>query len=289
MSLEISVVLVCFDRGRFLRETIDSILTQTFTDFELIICDDCSTDDTPEICREYARRDKRIQYHRNPQNLGMPQNLNLGIERSGGKYIANLHDGDIYSADLIELWHRCAIEYPTVGFVFNEYADLDEMGEICRIERLDLEYVNNGRSLIRSHFFTRWMFNCPVWGSCMVPAAVYKDIGLFDPKYRFYADIDLWLRIAERYDVGYIRKPLIYRPSRERVPRLFKENALRDQTNCEKIFLEGRLRYYRDKKAALAAELVRHAVFAIAARARIVALLTRKYVTQRFDNSRPCL
>ncbi len=82
MSLEISVVLVCFDRGRFLRERIDSILTRTFTDFELIICDDCSTDDTPEIWREYARRDKKSNSSRD----GFRRQFNKDIGLFDPKY-----------------------------------------------------------------------------------------------------------------------------------------------------------------------------------------------------------
>jgi len=71
----VSVVLTTYNRASLLRETLESILKQSYGDFELIISDDCSTDNTESICREYSQRDPRIQYYRNENNLDMPGNL----------------------------------------------------------------------------------------------------------------------------------------------------------------------------------------------------------------------
>jgi len=93
-SSPVSVCLVTYNRAGVLAETIESILNQTFSDFELIISDDCSTDNTETVCRKYAEKDGRIKYFRNEKNLSMPANLNLAISRARGQYIANLHDGE---------------------------------------------------------------------------------------------------------------------------------------------------------------------------------------------------
>jgi glycosyltransferase involved in cell wall biosynthesis len=78
---------------RFIRQTIDSLLSQTFEDFELIICDNASTDHTAEICREYERRDPRVRYHRNPRDIGPAGNHNECFALSRGEYFRwHAHD-----------------------------------------------------------------------------------------------------------------------------------------------------------------------------------------------------
>src|SRR5690349_16638091 len=71
---------------RFLVETLESLLAQTYTDFELIISDNASTDNTEAICREYAARDPRVRYYRSPQDVGLANNYNSLFARSEGDY-----------------------------------------------------------------------------------------------------------------------------------------------------------------------------------------------------------
>jgi glycosyltransferase involved in cell wall biosynthesis len=81
---KVSIGLPVYNGARYLREAIDSILAQTFKDFELIICDNASTDETPEICAEYAARDPRIRYYRQPRNIGATANFNHTFELARG-------------------------------------------------------------------------------------------------------------------------------------------------------------------------------------------------------------
>ena len=87
---KVTVCLPTYNSGEFLRYAIDSILEQTFTDFELIISDDCSTDNTPEIIRSYLEKDSRIQYLQNSHNLGLFPNWNRCLESASGEYILSL-------------------------------------------------------------------------------------------------------------------------------------------------------------------------------------------------------
>ena len=93
---KVSVVLTTYNRAHVLAVTLDSILSQTLEDFDLIISDDASQDDTERVCRQYEARDRRVRYRRGLKNVGMPGNLNAGIAVSAGEYIANLHDGDLH-------------------------------------------------------------------------------------------------------------------------------------------------------------------------------------------------
>src|SRR5712691_5136466 len=92
---KVSAVLTTYNRAASLSVTLDSILAQTFSDFELIVSDDCSSDDTTAVVQDYIRRDRRVRYRRNEKNLKMPGNLNAAIAEATGEYIANLHDGDV--------------------------------------------------------------------------------------------------------------------------------------------------------------------------------------------------
>ena len=90
---KISVIMPVYNAEKYLREAIDSILAQTFTDFEFIIIDDGSTDSSPEIVRSYA--DERIRFYQNEHNMGVSATLNRGLELAKGEYIARMDSDDI--------------------------------------------------------------------------------------------------------------------------------------------------------------------------------------------------
>src|ERR1700753_1165422 len=83
---KVSIGLPVYNDDRFLAQTLDCLLSQSYRDFELIICDNCSTDKTEAICRSYADKDARIRYHRNRTNIGVSRNFNLSFRLSRGEY-----------------------------------------------------------------------------------------------------------------------------------------------------------------------------------------------------------
>lgn len=201
----VSVCLVTYNRATLLPATLDSLLAQTFSDFELIISDDCSTDDTEEICLEYARRDRRVRYYRNETNLGMPGNLNVSLQYAQGEYLANLHDGDVYRKDLLEKWKAALDDQPTAGFVFNAYRSVNSQGQTV-INREPYGPLIKG-PVLAYRLVSRW--DSCVYGTVMARRAVYEKLGWFDPCFGNFSDVDMWLRIAENYDVAYLPEPLI--------------------------------------------------------------------------------
>jgi glycosyltransferase involved in cell wall biosynthesis len=100
----VSIGLPVYNGANFLRQTLDSLLQQTFTDFELIIADNASTDTTQEICLEYAAKDERICYFRNEINIGAARNFNRVFELSKGKYFKWAAHDDICAPEMLE---RC--------------------------------------------------------------------------------------------------------------------------------------------------------------------------------------
>ncbi len=266
---KVSVVLTTYKRAHILPATIDSILAQTFRDFELVICDDCSPDETEKVGREYERADPRVRYQRMAKNIGMPGNLNAGILASSGDYIANLHDGDLYEPTLIEKWCAALDACPRAAFVFNAYRAIDGNGKTVRIYREPLGLCAPGSQLLEEIFFRRWMFDSPVWGTVMGRRSAYLSAGLFDPRFGFVADVDMWLRLAEDYDVAYIGEPLIGLPSTETVPKSWEAVVTHEQMRkqLERMFREARVRHYQRRRGRLMLELARHQSFVLAARA----------------------
>ena len=127
----VSIGMVAYNSDEFIRETLDSLLDQTYGNFELIISDDLSTDKTQEICREYLKRDERIRYYRNKVNIKEIRNTNLVFNLSTGDYFMWVTDHDLYDKEFIR---RCVeildndssvvLCYPNTVFIDSEGNDL---------------------------------------------------------------------------------------------------------------------------------------------------------------------
>jgi len=274
--MKVSIVLTTYNRGYVLPVSIETILSQTYSDFELIITDNCSTDNTEDICRKYEKQDSRIRYRRNKRNLGMPGNLNAGILDSSGEYIANLHDGDIYAPTLIEKWTLALDTYPNAAFVFNAYRALDAKGNERVVYREPLPPCSSGTVLLKQIFFKRWRFDSPVWGTAMARRSAYEKVGLFDERFGFYSDVDMWMRLAEQFDVAYIDKPLISLASRETVPRLFDVGPKDTMCIVTQMFWKARIRHYKKRPFRLIAEVIRHTSFVVASKTWTLILKMRR-------------
>lgn len=279
MSSDVSVVLVTYNREKFLPRTLNCILDQTYKNFELLICDDCSTDNTETICREYARWDRRIRYHRNRSNLGMPGNLNHGIRKARFEFVANLHDGDIYHPTLLEKWRDALIENPTAGFVFNIYRHLSPKGDSGALTS-EFPSLLNGHDFLEKVCFKDTELECPVWGTVMARRSVYETVGPFDDTYTFWSDFDMWFRIAEQYDLAFVPEVLIELPSRTVMPHLFAGRALTTHATIFRMYWAARCRHYGRKPALLIAELAKQIVYFTYSRTRrVVQRPLRKFRT----------
>ena len=212
--VKVSICLLTYNRAGLLLKTIETILSQSMSDFELIINDNCSTDETESLCKALLDRDDRIKYHRNASNLGLTGNYQAAFERSSAKYVAFLHDSDLYDPDLLKYWLNALERYPSAAFVFNS------------IEAIDFEDRNIGYwfhkyppliqpgAKLRNELLSQW--GCTVCGMVMLVRERVEDVGMFDTnRFPVLGDVDMWMRLSAKYDVAYIRKPLIRARSRE--------------------------------------------------------------------------
>lgn len=208
----VSICLLTYNRAQILPATLDSLLSQSHGDFELIINDDRSPDNTEEICHDYMCRDSRIRYFRNAANLRYAGNQNAALLRATSDYVAIVHDGDIYRPDLIEKWTRALVEQPTAALVFNALEAMDENGRVVCTYRHPYGELVQGKELFDDMILRP---DSPIFGIVMVRKPYIFSVGPFDPRISTLADIDMWLRLLLRYDAAYIAEPLLRVAPRE--------------------------------------------------------------------------
>lgn len=200
---KVSACLLTYNHRHLIEATLRSALDQTYPSFELIVSDDCSTDGTYEVCRELARTEPRLRVVSTPENLGMAGNANFVVSQVHGDYIALLHHDDLYSPRLLEAWATVLDRNPSVGFVSNGYRDQDT----GRLYRHPFVERNHGARVLRTQMLP--VFGCPVRGTAMIRKRCWDAVGGMREQFGMLADVDLWMRLAARYDLGYVPEALI--------------------------------------------------------------------------------
>ena len=127
---KVSIGLPVYNGARYLAETLESILAQTYTDFELVISDNASTDETEVICRSFAARDKRIRYHRNVTNVGLSKNYTRAFELSSGEYFRWATYDDPIAPEYLASCVAVLDSDPSVVLVHSRSSRIDEHGRV---------------------------------------------------------------------------------------------------------------------------------------------------------------
>jgi len=136
-SPTVSIGLPVYNSERFLRRALDSLLAQTFTDFELVISDNASTDKTKEICQEYQTKDVRVRYYCNDRNMGMGWNFDRVLELSQAPYFMYAADDDWWEPDFVRLLFNELEMYPEAAIALSALNIVDEEGNLIKPVRLD--------------------------------------------------------------------------------------------------------------------------------------------------------
>jgi glycosyltransferase involved in cell wall biosynthesis len=199
---KVSVVMSVYNNESYLRESIQSILRQTFRDFEFIIIDDASTDNSWETLQAFASQDSRIRLIRNTENLGLTRSLNIGLKRAQGKYIAR------QDADDISMPWRFSKE---VAFLDNNPQAVAVSGNV---EGIDMNGRSHGKTTREGDpDLVAWflMFYNHVVGHSLVMfrRQVAIELSGYDETKRYSQDYELWLRMAEKGDIALLRDALL--------------------------------------------------------------------------------
>lgn len=185
---KISVLIPAYNYAHYLPEAIDSVLAQTYRDFELIIVDNCSTDNTEEIVKEYMQNDNRVKFVRNNENIGMYRNYNQALLLAKGDYIKFLNADDLLYPNALASFLNVFEQFPNVKLATShkQHIGLKEfIGYQTSIGELNGDFVIN--TILKNG---NWIGE---------PTTVMfrRDltIGLFEPSLLYFADVDMWLRI----------------------------------------------------------------------------------------------
>ena len=177
-----------YNGSRYLQESVESILNQTFTDFEFIIIDDGSTDNTGEILTKYAESDRRIKLFQNEVNLGLTKTLNKGLKLARGKYIARQDADDISLPNRLQLQVDFLDAHPEVGALGSAVEFIDRQGSVLR----QLEVPTDHETLQALLLVNNYLWH----SSMMIAAKQIQQIGGYDEKLVCTQDYDLWWRIG---------------------------------------------------------------------------------------------
>lgn len=208
----VSVVIAAYNEEQYIAEAVESVLAQTFRDFEVIVVDDGSTDRTPEIVRAYAQEQHaqeqhvRVRYLHQP-NSGQPAARNRGIRAARGRYVAFLDADDLWLPAKLERQMQLLRSSPERAWVYcDAYRFESATGHIRRV-------ASQGSGLCEGDVLRPLLLgNFIVSLTPVVRRGVFEDVGYFEeaPFVRGGGgeDWDMWLRIAGRYPVGVVRAPL---------------------------------------------------------------------------------
>ncbi len=190
---KISVLMSCYNHDKFVGEAIKSVLNQSLKDFELLIIDDNSTDQTFEIVNSF--KDQRIKVFRNEKNFGMVFNTNSLIKKSIGEYIAIINSDDSWLPEKLQKQFDFLENNVGYGACFTLANIVNESGKSIKNNiQESLKYLEFDRFGFLNYFF---FYNNPLcYPSVLISKKVFEKISLFNPAYIILLDIEMWIRIC---------------------------------------------------------------------------------------------
>jgi len=218
----VSIGIPTYNRSRLLRQAIHSVLQQTYQDFEVIVSDDCSPDDTAEVVQSF--HDPRIRYHRTSENLRPPRNWNECVRLAHGEFFAILPDDDVWRPKFLVEMVTAFQAHPDVGFAQCAYHSVDEsLREIRNVRAGSTKLVLYGESAL-------------IWQlerlACVPVALLFRraamaELGLWHERDGYWDDWAFIVRLAYRYGFAY-------------VPKLLACNRVHSQNLNRELYHKGR-------------------------------------------------
>jgi len=204
--VKVSVIIPTYNRAHMLGEAIGSVLRQTFQDFEIIIVDDGSTDDSRELMAGFT--DPRIKYIYQ-KNQGVVSAINTGIDASGGEYLSILGSDDMLLERALETFTNVLDANRDVAFVFGQAHLIDERGNFIKLRNPrphSKSYISNGVDEIR-YFIIHG--NRISQTMALIRKSHCVDVGNYDPVFREGSeDYDLWIRLLKKHKASYVNEPV---------------------------------------------------------------------------------
>lgn len=201
---KVSVLIPTYNRARFIKRAIDSVLNQTYRDVEIVVVDDGSTDNTQKIIESYGDQVTYIYQ----ENKGAASARNAGIDASVGEYISFLDSDDYYAKNNLKIKVAILESNSGISWVYSDWQYVDQKGEklINGSDRFNYSNKKLSGALFKELLYKR---NFITTGVVMVRRLVLEDVGCFDPTILSQEEYDLWLRISVKYPVHYVDENLV--------------------------------------------------------------------------------
>jgi len=194
----VSVVIPTYNRARFISQSIESVEQQTFKNYEIIVVDDGSNDNTAELLQ--LRYGKKIVYIRKQDNQGLAAARNTGVEAARGKYIAFLDDDDQWLPEKLEMQVVLMQHNPSLGLAYCNAYLVNESNTLIK------EIQGSKRGYIFDDMLTSNHFGI---SSVLLQKKVFLETGLFDECLSALEDWDLWIRVSKMYEVDFVNRALV--------------------------------------------------------------------------------
>ena len=206
MTLPVSVCIPTYNYARFLGKAIESVLAQTWGEFELIVCDNASTDGTQEVIASFE--DERIRAFRNDHNLGLFGNFSRCLELAQGDLVKFVCSDDWLDPRYLERTVPVMREHPGVALLTTAAHVVDEDGRIFGLASAELGPgpVVPAATAIAAQ--ARWLNLIGMPTSTLIRREAVAAAGGFDPRFAPASDIHLWLKLLARGDLGWVPEPL---------------------------------------------------------------------------------
>ena len=207
--MKFSVILPLYNKAPYVAKAIHSVLTQTCTDFELVIIDDGSSDDSFDIAR------KAIQGHGNcrissQSNAGVSLARNNAVDLSQGEYLCFLDADDWWDSFFLEKVSELIAEFPDAGAYGTGYTIVNESKHKTRVASIGVDKGFERGSINYCRVYAKEMY-MPLWtGAVCIPRHVFDEFGGFKPHLKLGEDFDLWIRISLKYKVAFLNEPLAF-------------------------------------------------------------------------------
>ncbi|MGR2679973.1 glycosyltransferase family 2 protein [Chromobacterium haemolyticum] len=210
----ISVVIPAYNYAQYLPDTLNSILRQGIDDLEIIVCDDCSTDNTAEVIQKFAAKDPRVKYYLNDKNLGATLNINQAVKKASGDYIVLVGADDMLAPNSLKTLKEALDQHPECGFVYGRYTLINENNQHFPLQHpgwLDHDYFGE-----RDELPNLLTFDCYInIVASMFRREIVLDEDFFDTSLQAFddepffraTDWDKSLRLAEQgIKIGFVNK-----------------------------------------------------------------------------------
>ncbi len=241
----ISVLLSSLNHAKFVAEAIQSVLDQTFTDFELIIIDDCSDDDSWNVIQRF--RDPRIRTFRNAERRRGAAGFNDAIRSlAQGEYVAIHHSDDRFVPAKLEKQVDFLDAHPEIGAVFSRVQLIDENGAPFEESGHHYTKVFDQPNRSRHEWLHRFFYqgNCLCHPSALIRKECFSKAGPYDRRFGQAGDLDMWVRLAMHYEIHVLEEPL--------VQFRIRDNEANESGNRPESHIRGRLEWVQILKRYLA-------------------------------------